>query len=250
MEIKEIQKQLLILIKEFNRICEENNIWYTLTSGSVLGAVRHKGFIPWDTDIDIFVKINDMAKMRETMRNSLPDEMKLYVWDREEKYHPVFDRLTFKNLSHQKIHVDIFPLIGAPSNEEVRKRFTRKCYYLYNILKCKHTDINFSEKSHVKRIKAIKMFVKMVPDSLIRKLYHYLESKYDFEKANYVYTIASGYGLKECLPKKLLINSMKMQFEDIELPVPIQYHEYLTVIYGNYMVPKRDKYKIKCELNL
>jgi lipopolysaccharide cholinephosphotransferase len=238
MELIEGQQKIVELIKVFDKVCVENGIWYTLAYGSVLGAIRHGGFIPWDSDMDVFVQISDIDKLRQALEEGIPDEMKLYVWDKEEKYSQVFDRLGFRNVSHHVFHVDIFPLIGAPNPQVSRRNFARTCWYSYKFLHSKHKEIQYVRPSNVNKTRFVKKLARLVPEWLIRKWYHYLENKYDFEKAEYVYTIA-GNGYTDCLPKKLLLETNYVRFEDIELPVPAQYDEYLTKVYGDYMTPKR-----------
>jgi lipopolysaccharide cholinephosphotransferase len=243
MEIRDIQNRVLELIRVFDRICVENDIWYTLTSGSVLGAVRHGGFIPWDLDMDVFVKIDNVHELRLLLVGNLPKEMKLIVWDNEPRCDLCFDRLSFRSTSHNEVHLDIFPLIGVPETLARRKAFTLTCFYSYKLLRCKHVDPSYSKPSHEKPIKLLKRITKLIPDSLIRRWYHWLESRYAIEQSDYVYTIGSGYGFRECLPKELLFGSTRVPFENTVLPIPIQYHDYLTSVYGDYMTPRRDGYK-------
>ena len=243
METKEVQNKLLEIIKVFDSICRESNIWYTLASGSMLGAVRHAGFIPWDTDMDVFVKVSDVEALRNALLKGIPSEMKLYMWDLEKNYHACFDRISFRDIPHEKVSLDIFPLIGAPDTYNAQIKFVKKCFYSYKILRTKHVDTAYSTPSHVRKIKVLKVFTKIIPDAIIRKWYHYLHSRYDFEQASYVYTIASGYGMKECLPKDLMLNTEYKKFEDTKLPIPVRYDEYLTRVYGDYLTPKKEGYK-------
>jgi hypothetical protein len=99
-------EEALALIRYFDKICNDNNIWYTLTSGSVLGAVRHNGFIPWDYDIDVFIKPEDLDKMRQILYQNLPAGMKLYVWDKEKNYCSCHDKLAYIDIPHE-IVVDL-----------------------------------------------------------------------------------------------------------------------------------------------
>jgi lipopolysaccharide cholinephosphotransferase len=240
MEIAETHRKVMQLMKVFDKVCSENNIWYTLAAGSVLGAIRHGGFIPWDPDMDVCVRIGDMDRLRKALQSEITKEMKLYIWDKEEKYSAAFDRLCFSEVAHDILHIDIYPLIAAPDSEAGRRNFVRVCYYLYKFLHCKHKEIKYANPSNVNKLRFVKMIARLVPDSIIRKCYHYLEQKYDFEKANFIYTIAAGYGHKECLPKKLQLESKYVPFEDMKLPIPVRYDEYLTRIYGDYMTPKRE----------
>lgn len=242
-ETHKIHEKLLGLIKIFDEICVKNNIWYTLTSGSVLGAIRHKGFIPWDRDMDVFVRVDDINKLRKALVQALPKEMVLHIWDSKSDYHMCFDRLSYAETSHDLVHLDVFPLIGAPNNVFSRKIFTNVCFFTYKFFRCKHVDIMYSKESTVRIVKLLKCFAKLFPDRLIQAWYHFLERLYPLQNAKYVYTIASGYGFKECLPKELVLSTKRVEFENIELPVPLKYHEYLTAVYGDYMTPKREGYK-------
>jgi lipopolysaccharide cholinephosphotransferase len=243
MGLVETQSKVMELIKVFDKVCVENNIWYMLTAGSALGAVRHGGFIPWDPDMDVLVRLGDMDRLRKALQNEISEEMKLYIWDKEEKYSAAFDRLCFRGIAHDILHVDIFPLIGAPDSEADRRRFTKVCYYSYKFLRCKYKETKYSKPSNVNKIRFVKMIARLVPDFFIRKWYHYLEHKYEFEKANFAYLIAGGYGYKECMPKRLMLESKYVPFEDIKLPIPVQYDEYLTRLYGDYRTPKREGFK-------
>lgn len=245
-EIKDIQKQVLRIVKIFDSVCEKNNINYTLSSGSILGAIRHGGFIPWDGDMDVLVPINQFEFMREKMQEELkkyPD-LKMYIWNKEKKYAEVVDRICPVGVPHEKIHLDIFPLIGAPDNKKEQKKFANICFYSYKLLRCKNCNTDFSKKDHITKIKILKIFMKVVPDRFMTKWYNYLQNKYDYEKSKYVYILASGYGVDEVLKKETYMNTIKVTFEDTELYIPKEYDFYLRHIYGeNYMKPKKDGYK-------
>ena len=244
MPLSSTNKKALGLIRYFDKICKDNNIWYTLTSGSVLGAVRHNGFIPWDSDIDVFVKQEDLDKLRHLLCKNVPDGMKLYIWDEEKKYHSCHDKLAYNDIPHEMIHVDIFTLIGVPNSLLRQKIFTSLCFYSYEILRCKHVNVQFSKPNHRVPIRVIKFFLQIVPDTLIKRWYHFLEHKHDFNNSEFAYTLSSGYRMRECLPKEIYLNSIKVPFEDLMLPIPKNYSKYLTSVYGDYMTPKKDGYKL------
>jgi lipopolysaccharide cholinephosphotransferase len=139
-ELSATQEKLLRLASYIHSICEDSGIWYSLAAGSVLGAVRHGGFIPWDSDLDIFVRITDLARFREAIMSTLPSEFRYYAWDREPNYHPAFDRLAYKGVSHYEVHVDIFPLIGVPEEPRKRDLFIKLCFLSYQFFRCKRFD--------------------------------------------------------------------------------------------------------------
>lgn len=243
--VKDTQLIVLEMAKIFDDVCKKNNIDYTLSSGSILGAIRHKGFIPWDGDMDVLVPINQYDLMRKKIKERIKNtDYVLHEWDKEKKYPEVVDRLCPKGVEHEKIHFDIFPLIGAPDDKKKQKRFADICFYSYRLLRCKYCNTDYSKPNHVKKIKMIKPFLKIVPDKLIIRWYHHLQSKYDYEKSKYVHILASGYGVDETLERDLYMNTKYVKFEDTTLRIPERAEEYLQLIYGkDYMTPLQDGYK-------
>lgn len=243
LSIQDRQKLVLEITKVFNEICTRHSIWYSLDCGSMLGAVRHAGFIPWDPDMDVLVKIDDVPKIREVLKSDLPENMKLYEWDKVPKFPDGHDCIGYVGHNIYKVRLDIFAIIGTPNTPSMRSWFVRKCFYSYKLFYCKHKDTQYSMPHHVKMIKFIKMFVKFVPDSFIINWYHKLNSKYPLSESEYFYYYASGYGERECMRKDIILTTKLVQFEDIMLPIPVRYHEYLTSVYGDYMIPKKSGYR-------
>ena len=246
MDLEETKKEVLKLIKIFDEVCTKYDIKYTMTAGSVLGAVRHKGFIPWDYDMDVVVPITQFDFLREKLleRIKSEDNLVLHMWDKEKKYYEVVDRLSLKNIPHQLLHVDIFPLIGAPSTLKKQKRFADLCFYSYRLLRCKNCDTKYSKPSHVRKIKILKFFTKIIPDKIIIRWYKKLQNKYPFDDSEYVYVLASGYGIDELVKKDVFLDTKRVKFEDTKLNIPKKSKYYLTRIYGeDYMVPKKEGYK-------
>ena len=235
----EIQQYLLRMMIQIDRICQENNIKYTLAYGSVLGAVRHQGFIPWDTDMDIMIPLPDVEIFRNACKNGLPNDMELLEWDKQKKYSPCFDRVVIKDIPHEEFHVDVYPLCGLPDDPAKKERFMTNCYRTYKLFHCKNKNTKFSMKGNVLKIKLLKIPLAIVPNSLIKVIYNRLRLKYDYKKAVEVYNIASPYKCRDYTIKADLFDVVTVPFENIFLPVPRNYHNYLTHIYGDYMTPVR-----------
>lgn len=235
--IKDRQKLVLELMKKVDWICRKNNIPYSLAYGSVLGAVRHKGFIPWDIDMDITIPITYVSKFRKIVKKELPPNMRIYEWDKERKYSPCFDRISYVNIKHEQCCIDIFPLCGVPDNKRLRDFFLIKCYLYYIFFNNKNKDIRFAKKRNVWKIKIIKCFLSLVPDSVIRKGYNKLKLKYDYDTHKNVSTLVTRYRNHDYTEKDKLLDVMSVPFEDAYFFIPKNYDEYLKHIYGDYMTP-------------
>lgn len=239
----ERQVQLLQAAKDIDRILRNNGIWYTLTSGSILGAVRHKGFIPWDQDIDFFIRITDVEIVYKLLTDNLDGRYQICFWRHYRKRTAGANRVIIKSDEKKEAHVDIWPLIGQPATLKGRKVFVYFSYYLYRFSVFKNKDL--SKVNGIKKmISAVLKFINhLIPDEVRKKLFIWLETKYDFETSEYLFTIGSGYGMKECMERDLILQTHDVPFEDAMLPIPVRSHEYLTRVYGDYMTPRETGYK-------
>ena len=129
-----LKKYELEVLDKFVSICEKNNIKYFLAYGTLLGAVRHKGFIPWDDDIDVYLKPEDYYKFKEVMKNNPEDGYFYQSLETEKYYSMTFSKLRMDNtcviekkLKREKIHngiyIDIFPLLPYPDDKNEQKNF-------------------------------------------------------------------------------------------------------------------------------
>ncbi len=232
--IKTIQVNELKLIEYIDNILTSNDIWYSLAYGSVLGAVRHGGFIPWDDDIDIIINLHDVLRVRNLLLTDLHDDMHLISYDSDST--SSHDTLYWND---GKSHVDIYPLIGTPNSINYRKYFIKKCQLINRIFRCKRAPIN-RVRGKLRKILFIivRGCLMLVPDKLIRRIYHSLEKRYDINKSDYLCILGSDGNIGECINKELLAKVVRVPFEHLDLPIPVNYDSYLSGIYGtNYMKP-------------
>ena len=128
---KEYKKILTELLEFFNKICEENNINYTLTGGSLLGAIRHKGIIPWDDDIDVAVLPSEYDKLIKAFEKNTNDKYCILTHDNNPSYYFPFIKLidkrtvvkdkNEKNIDDYGIFLDIFKLYNTSNNKVFAK---------------------------------------------------------------------------------------------------------------------------------
>jgi lipopolysaccharide cholinephosphotransferase len=242
-ELKVIQLDMLKFVKKF---CEKNNLKYYLCGGTLLGAIRHKGFIPWDDDIDIFMPMNDYKKFIELFNEN--EKYRLLNPYKSKDYYYLFSKLIDNrtylkeddkpHIDEMGVYIDIFPICGLPDNREEIDKYITKINGLYK--KHWHTFCkvwNYSDKKSKMIIKTIVKF----PYYFLNRKKHIrqgildLMEKYDIEKSKYVGYILSWYVEKEVTRKEVYDKTIQVEFEVEIFSAPAGYDEYLTNLYGNYM---------------
>lgn len=243
--MNEIQSMELEMIKEVDRIAKQFSLRYYLAYGSVIGAVRHNGFIPWDSDIDILVFIDHYQVFCETIKSNIDSKYVLnnYIFDKN--YDSLKARVYLNGQDHSSVHIDIFPLVGAPNTPQKKIIFSKLAYINYRVyfIKKVNADLNYKNKVLKRRIvKILKVITALLPDIFLTSLHHKLCFLYPLNNVNEIYNICGSYGKKEFQPKKWFGEPTYMKFEENQLPIPCEWDKYLTHIYGDYMIPKKDNY--------
>lgn len=241
---------MLEMIKDIDDVCKKNNIDYSLAYGSVLGAVRHKGFIPWDDDLDIMMKYDDYLKFIECCKKEL-DKNKYFVQNdnTEPNFYLRFTKIRniqtvlIENSNKNEnitfgVYIDVFPLVGCPNN-----KFKRKIQNVYRAFAMSvdrsviNNKILYFIFSIIKSIFGKKIILKHTYKKCV---------KLDCENSNYLCCIFDGDGYyKNIVEKKDVFPTIRVDFEDVKLPIPNNYHKYLTSIYGDYMKIPTEEEKIK-----
>jgi lipopolysaccharide cholinephosphotransferase len=252
-ELKEIQNIELGALIEFDRVCRKHKINYCLTGGTLLGAIRHHGFIPWDDDVDIAVMRSDYDRLSRICKKEM-DPKYFYQDHRTDKnWYRLYAKIrvnntVFKELAHnnQSIHhgvfIDIFPIDVIPDE----KQKATKQYLLYQLF-CKGISakyINNECRSGKKRLFAEMAKLIYLPFSLsflFRKA-EMIARKYNQSNNRMVINFSGAYGNKEVFPKEFFLNTMDYKFENHVFRIPKSYDVMLKQLYGNYMeLPPRSK---------
>lgn len=234
-ELESLQQENLRLLSEFVKCCEANNIWYCLAYGTMLGAVRHKGFIPWDLDVDVYVLLKDVGRIRSYFAEHKLMDAKYFargITPRYTRSHEVIE-----STANEDAHLDIYPLIGAPSDPEEQKKFAKKTYYARKILKSKYVDIKKCLPKNRKFVRIAKCIDAFISDKRIEKIYQKLEHQYEFDNSEYTMSIVNYGKSTNCVKKEVLMETMECTFENLKCAIPKDYDTYLTQIYGDYMTP-------------
>ena len=254
--LREVQIEELNILKEVIKTLDEQKIPYYLYGGTLLGAVRHKGFIPWDDDIDICMLRKDYEKFLNYARKinmKLKENLKITSYELSNGIYP-FCKVENTNYEVDEeckldkyLWIDIFALDALPNNEKKRKKMMKKHYILFHMIclkEMKFKDI-LNNKSKSLKIRIAKLILKICTIFISKK---YLINKkisdmkkYNSEDIVYVANLATS-NKNNGYFKKSNYKLKEMQFEDIKVNGIEDYDEVLTNQYGNYMeVPPENK---------
>lgn len=247
--IDEIKKYSLLILKEVKRICENNNLTYFLDSGTLLGAIRHNGFIPWDDDIDIAMPRPDYEKLIIIFNEETEKPYFLHSFNTDKKYFfsfaKVCDKRTLKiehgiNLK-QGLSIDIFPIDGYPDNENnIKKHWEKLLFNFHEYVQHLNHSNSLNKKTLFTRIKLSKS-LKLTRNKAIEVDTYAKSYNYELSKQAGINTIIY-YG-KNCRNfNKSIWTPIEHIFEDDSFSIPQGYDFILKNYYGNYMeLPPEEK---------
>lgn len=233
--LQEHQLKALEALEQIQDICKEHDIKFFLLAGSVLGAVRHKGFIPWDDDIDIGMLIDDLDKFNKVIDNNLLDG---FVWSTAEnnRNHP---RFFGKVLWNGKHCIDVFPIVKTSNKSFQRKTqwFIRKVVLQVYMRKIHYVPV-LKFKGIFRKVAfviswGLALFMKRDWAVSIAK---WNERRFEDVDSKYYVNIYSCYTMKKELIKREWVEELApVEFEGKEFPAFKDTDAYLTHLYGDYM---------------
>ena len=249
-EQKQAAYEILCWLKD---LCDKEGIHYSLTGGTLLGAVRHKGYIPWDDDIDVFLLRPEFERLDKVLRGQ-----KEYRWITPRNYlgrywnHGRLVRRDTKIYDDELgdsmgigIFIDILAVDGLPDNPLERRRHIARMRSLYRLKRSTTPQKEeYIPKNPIKR--AGKSLIQKYTlgrgvEYWNRKIRRY-KLKYPVDQGQYVCNLMSQYGAKEILHRSGFDSYIEMPFEDRTFSVFAGYEEYLHGVYGDYMqLPPEDK---------
>lgn len=254
----DLQVKELGILKEFIRVCKKYGLRYYLFGGTLLGAVRHQGFIPWDDDLDICMPRPDFEKLL-TLRHEFQSPYFLQDYHSDPSYTYLFAKLrdsstTFieavfnmHNFNHG-IYLDIFPLDGVRYKEKKRPVRSLKPYVMWVLwwltylghFWMKPTKKNWWYCGVFYLISII--FLPFNIGNWLTRLMKVWAKNKDYEKCHTVGVYHTMYFNQDTFPKDWFGEGVKGTFEGLEVNLPTKYRDYLTRIYGDYMkLPPKEK---------
>jgi len=247
-ECKKIQLKLLSLIDE---ICKKNNIKYFLAYGTLIGAVRHKGFIPWDDDIDVYMSRKDYETFLEIMRKNNYENCLLLDSSNENYYYPfakIVDSTTMAkmedNTTQHGIWIDIFPIDKIPFEKKKSLKYRKKCIFWRDLIIAMTTDFSIGKEKikHYEIKRVLSVFAKIIGKRRVLSICEKLNKKYLNEDLYKLSCLSSPYVLKEDFTDEILFTPDEFEFENCRYCGPKNYDVYLKTIYGDYMkLPPEEK---------
>ncbi|MGQ7499405.1 LicD family protein [Streptococcus suis] len=241
-DLKKIQNIELAMLKQFHSICIENDLEYFAVGGTLLGAVRHQGFIPWDDDIDLAMPRQDFERFVQIAEKNLPSHMKLSYSELNLNTLQLTDTRTkvIKGKKETPLYIDIFPLDGFPQRKLVK--FLHEKQILFQRMLCKLSVVNTMtdrdrgvlENFIVKFGKIIKTDRILSTKKELEKL-HSVVKRYSYESSILCGNVLGRYREKEIVEKSIFGKPTIKQFETIEIYCPSQTEAYLSAIYGDFM---------------
>jgi len=251
-DLRKVQLIMLEMLVEFDLICKKNNLQYWLDSGTLLGAVRHQGFIPWDDDIDLSMPLEDYNRFTEIAQSELSDNIFFQTKETDKNFKFDYIKLRSNKASivefheknreinyHQGVFVDIFPMLTLENSKE-NKKFYEDTFE--KVRACSSVSLHTPNgiDNPLKREKLLK--------AIEEKHQGWNEENTKVSYSGKMPDVASWFDFKEIFPLK------KMTFEGLEFFVPNNSHHYLSELYAfNYRelppVEKRTIHAWKIEFN-
>ena len=256
---REIQLEEKKILDQVVKILNDNKLNYFLCGGTLLGSIRHEGFIPWDDDIDIAMPRPDHDKLQELLKeekivtsNDLLshsitlNNLNLYFTKVYNHKIRIYD-YRYKDFYEKYLWIDIFPIDFIPSDEKKCKKLFKKRKILQKILMIRKMSIKYIFQNKKRfLINIFKLFLKILllilPEKFITQLIYNLIKKDTKNSSKYAGNIAWKIGMKERMNKEIFDEYEFLDFEGSKYRGLKKYNEFLINIYGDYMtLPPEDK---------
>lgn len=260
-DIKDIQREILSILIEFDKICKANNIDYQLFAGTLLGAIRHNGFIPWDDDIDVCLTRKDYDRFIDLCKSELNDDFFIQTYNTDEKYVLQFAKLRKNNTLflegayseleiHHGFYIDIFPLDNIMPNS-IMGSIQKQLLHLFrrlNRARIRKLCID-TNKIHVKVFRLLlHYFVRIIPRKWTNKIYTKIATMFNSKDTKYMSHLLNGIEkgryTKFKIERNTFHETLDIDFEGYKFPVPVNYDILLRRVYGDYMeLPPKEERK-------
>lgn len=251
MTIDEMKAVGVELLKYLHQVCVENEIRYYVAYGTLIGTIRHQGYIPWDDDIDCELPLEDLMRLKEIVNADYEAGKTSYkvLTMGDPHYYLVQGRLvdtrtTMINKLYTKhqiegngVYIDLFILTGLPAGRELK--YATKLYDYRRAIR---------DFGYIRKRKNVIMWLRQHylyfyyryfkgEETLLKKDVYDVMRKYPYDEAAMVYSFGTLYLEKAIFPRSVYEKTLELPFEGFTVHAPAGYDLYLTQIYGDYMTP-------------
>ena len=247
-KVRELQLVQLEILKDVTKFCDERNLTYYLDFGTLIGAIRHQGFIPWDDDVDIVMYRNDYEKFIDIFSKENSDKYFVQNNHTDKGYSRFITKIRLngtkqveRNLSdikmHHGIYIDIFPLDNVCKNDGVCLRLRGVIIRILFAL----ANLRVGKRDHFSKIKdllkrTLRVFTFPIPRTVINKTFDFICKMSNETGGEYTTSFASPYGWKKQLVKnEVYSKGKKAEFEGYKFNIPSKYDVILKQLYGDFM---------------
>lgn len=249
-ELEKLHSVHLEIADELHRVCVENDIEYFLAAGTFLGAIRHKGFIPWDDDFDAGMTRENFEKFIKIVKDKISDNFYYISTNTNDKYALPFIKIMKKHtqlressapldLNEYGIFIDVFIFDSVPESKLAQFHHNVSTQICKKLLLAKNNyrlDLN---SRPIKRIvyKGLSLITKVIPKELIAKSMHKNISRYQDEQSDFLTNVGEYYSNynSEMISRKDISNLKLYDFEEHQYYGFVEYDRYLKGLYGDYM---------------
>lgn len=245
-QLEQLKQTEMELLRHFITVCEQLGLTYYVLGGTMLGAVRHQGFIPWDDDIDVGMLRKDYEILLQQGQALLPEGIFLQTFETDPQYPANFAKLrnshtTFveasvrnRNINHG-VYIDIFPLDYYPQRRQ-------RWFSIKKELLSLRISTTFTVSGMKPTTKLVRLFTRLLYPTVrgaLRKREKLFKS---VRSGSRIANHCGAWGVKEIVPAQWYGSGAPMAFEDLTVTVPKDYHSWLTQVYGDYMqLPPEEK---------
>lgn len=246
-DIKEMQEIALGLLLYLDEICREHGLKYFVSDGTLLGTIRHQGFIPWDDDVDVWLPREDYEKLEKIVNSDAGHPYRVLNHKNMKGYYLAYGKLVHTGTSLVEhfaaavdtgVFIDLFPYDGLPEKgTAVYDRHMDKLVFL-------DTQRVSAFRNYHDYLKGGKGGIRKMCKWAIRRCYggkRILDTiekeckKYPIEGSPYVACMCGGYRKTDVVPREAVASVIRLPFEGHMVNVPVGYETYLRTMYGDYM---------------
>ena len=246
----DLQKIELEIFDAVHAFCEIRGLQYSLCCGTLIGAIRHKGFIPWDDDIDLIMPRPDYEIFCKEFK---ADGFSVHDYRNDANY-----ILPFAKVYHEKtlliedaypdkrscVFVDIFPADGFPDNTKSLRPAIRARFWNMLFVSAKNTPLSKKGRKFYKTfiVCCLRLLLCMFSTKFFLERFQKEVQKHGYKNNSFIADMTWGYGASQCVPAEAFNSFVDVEFEGRKAKAMVGWHTYLTSVFGNYMqLPPEEK---------